>query len=314
MDALSSTPPIAYTDLSSLRRIPSDQDGLDAVAKQFESLFVDQMLKSMRAATRALSPDSLLGGPELELRQEMLDHQWAIHLSENGGLGLRDLITDQLGGRPAAAGVERLPEVAADAGGGTKPAPLRRLSSRAAAAEFEALRSATPVSVQAGFARDLMPIAERVLDGTPLDPRAVVAQAALETGWGRHTLRLPDGRSSFNLFGIKAAAGGATSQHASGAVAARTTEYRDQEAEQVTAEFRVYPSAAAAVADYRDLLLSSPRYADAVASAKDPAAFADALQQAGYATDPLYGAKLQQVQGSLADLLQSAPTLASRTD
>ncbi|MEM1436519.1 MAG: flagellar assembly peptidoglycan hydrolase FlgJ [Pseudomonadota bacterium] len=304
MSSVPSTPPIAYTDLSSLRRLPSDSDGLDAVAKQFESLFVDQMLKSMRKATSALAPNPMLGGPELELRQEMLDHQWAIHLSENGGLGLRDLITDQLGG-----GQGREARSA-----GLAPAQLLRSAESIAAEELTALRQAAPVSVQEGFARDLLSVAERVLADTDLDPRAVVAQAALETGWGRHTIRLPDGRSSFNLFGIKADAAGGAGSHATGVVAAQTTEYQGADAERVVARFRVYRTAAAAVADYRDLLLDSPRYAEAVRLAKDPGAFADALQRAGYATDPRYGAKLQQVQEYLSSLLRDAPTLASRTD
>ena len=278
---VTATSTISYTDLNALNHIENDSEGLDAVARQFESLFVNQMLKAMREATAALAEGSLLNSSELTMRQEMLDNQLAIHLSESGGLGLRTLIMAQLGGASSDQAV--MPSAMSPQSG--IPVALRRT---------EALVS-EPMSLKQGFIQGLLPQLEAKLDGSPLEPRAVLAQAALETGWGRYIPRRSDGHSSFNLFGIKASAGNETTAFANGAVNQRTTEYVDGEAHEIEAEFRAYPDFGAAIADYRALLQNSPRYAGVLRAAKDPVAFADALQEAGYATDPKYAMKLRQV-------------------
>lgn len=292
---------VSYTDLNSLRNLKDAEGNLDAVARQFESLFVDQLLKSMRNATAALSPDSLFGGSELELRQEMLDHQWAIHTSESGGLGLRQLIMSQLSGQASTA------EATAPIAAGSQ-APLLRQAS----ASYGPLADRPLPSVQEGFVKDLLPRLEVGLAGTPLVPETVLAQAALETGWGRHTLRLPNGQSSFNLFNIKATA--TQSSHASGSVTTTTDEFRGGQRAMVTADFRSYPDVDAAIADYRDLILGNARYAGAVEAAKDPVLFADALQEAGYATDPKYGIKVARVEASVMQWVRSARDQIAEAD
>ncbi|MEM6710088.1 MAG: glucosaminidase domain-containing protein [Pseudomonadota bacterium] len=283
-DPLTSSP-ISYFDVGQLRNQTGNGNDLEAVAAQFESLFVSQMLKAMREATRALASEPLFGGSELTLRQDMLDQQWAIHLSESGGLGLRDLILGQLQGRSTplrepADGVVRLKAAAVGS---------RSISTQAALT--------SPVSLQVGFVRDLLPKLEQGLSGTPLEARVVLAQAALETGWGKHVIRDASGRSSFNLFGIKA---GASPDEA--VALAETTEFVNGRAERRQEPFRAYASTDASIADYRRLLVTGERYADAL-GAKDPSAFADALQEAGYATDPDYATKLKRVYQSVLRVL-----------
>ena len=125
------------------------------------------------------------------------------------------------------------------------------------------------------------------------DPRALLAQAALETGWGRAILQHPDGRSSNNLFNIKA-----DHRWDGERVSVNTLEYRDGVARQEQANFRAYDSLAESFEDYVTFLRGSPRYREALARAGDGQAFAAALQKAGYATDPAYGAKIARIMGS----------------
>jgi flagellar protein FlgJ len=141
------------------------------------------------------------------------------------------------------------------------------------------------------FVSRVWPHALEVSRATGIPAHFMVAQAALETGWGRSEPRLADGRPSFNIFGIKAgrAWGGA-------AVEAQTTEFVDGVPQRRTERFRAYGSYAEAFRDYASLLLTSPRYAG-LAGVQDPVAFARGLQQAGYATDPLYAAKLERIIG-----------------
>jgi flagellar protein FlgJ len=145
------------------------------------------------------------------------------------------------------------------------------------------------------FVSTLWPAAVSASRKTGIPPQFLLAQAALETGWGRQEPRLADGRPSYNLFGIKAGSGW------SGAVAeASTTEYGANGQElRVVERFRAYASYAEAFDDYARLVSTQPRYAQ-VLGARDAASFAQGLQSAGYATDPAYADKLMRVIGSPA--------------
>jgi flagellar protein FlgJ len=138
--------------------------------------------------------------------------------------------------------------------------------------------------------RDVWPHAERAAKRLAVAPQALLAQAALETGWGRHVMRSADGASSNNLFGIKAGGG-----WQGDSVARPTIEYENGVAERTLARFRAYPDVAATFDDYADLIGTHPRYRSVRGSGDDVAAFADALQQAGYATDPRYAEKINGV-------------------
>jgi flagellar protein FlgJ len=260
------------------------------VAKQFESLFVQTMLKSMRAATPG---DSLFGGDGVKQYRSLLDQQLAINVSQGPGIGLAAMLERQL---LAQSGLSK----------DTPPAPAthslaayrRRPPVPASPAGPPAAAPATstqtvPWESPESFVRSIWPTAQRTADSLGIPPEALVAQAALETGWGAHVLRQADGRSSFNLVNIKAHAG-----WAGDTVQVATLEYRDGSTVRQTADFRAYSSVAEAFADYADFLRRQPRYAEALNSGGDASAFLRSLQRAGYATDPAYADKVQRIMDS----------------
>ena len=140
------------------------------------------------------------------------------------------------------------------------------------------------------FVSALLPVAERISRDTGIDPKLMVAQAALETGWGRHMIRGEQGEPSFNLFGIKA-----DSRWKGNAVSLTTTEYREGLPMKEQASFRAYQDYESSFRDYVSFLESNPRYRDVLSAADRPEVFAEKLQEAGYATDPNYGSKIRQI-------------------
>ncbi|MCZ6644207.1 MAG: flagellar assembly peptidoglycan hydrolase FlgJ [Gammaproteobacteria bacterium] len=267
----------AYTDVNALQRLKGQgAEGIRAAAQQFESLFIDLWLQSMRAAGDSFSEGSYLTSRETKLHQEMLDHQWAIHMAENGGLGLADVIVDQIG------------SVSVD--------ESQSLSSGQPTSISEGLRIQTNGFKKAqfdsaeAFIEELIPRFRDALEGTPLSAVAVLAQSALETGWGQHIIQKANGDSSHNLFGIKAGA-----DWQGDAVRVRTVEFSHGRPRHEVGEFRRYENWEAAVRDYVALLSGNERYSTVLEHAQDPERFADELQKAGYATDPAYARKLKSV-------------------
>ena len=255
-------------------------------SRQFEALFMNELMKSMRAtALEADDGSGSLSGRNLST--SMLDGQFAQQLSGRLG-GLSEAIQRQL---ERQMGLAPGPIPVTGSANNT-PAPL--------AAQPQPVR--VPQAGAAGFVQQHMDAAQRAQAETGIPAAFMVSQAALETGWGRKEIRHADGSPSFNLFGIKAGAGW------KGPVAeVVTTEYVDGRPQKVTAKFRTYGSYAESFADYARLMTRSPRYAaatQAVAAqsrgaatgdATHAARFATGLQQAGYATDPAYAEKLTRV-------------------
>jgi peptidoglycan hydrolase FlgJ len=241
-------------------------------ARQFEALFMNELMKSMRASV----PDSGLGdNASATLGRDMLDQQHATQLTGMRG-GLSEAIMRQLerqmglspGPIPATGSANNTPQPLA-----AQPAPTR-----------------IPQVGAAGFVQQHDGAARRAEAATGIPAAFMVSQAALETGWGRKEIRHADGAPSFNLFGIKA--GGSWK----GPVAeVMTTEYVNGKAQKVVAKFRAYGSYAESFADYAQLIKGSPRYAGVVADAGSAQGFARGLQRAGYATDPAYADKLTRV-------------------
>ena len=277
--------------------------GVKKVAQQFESIFIGMMLKSMRQATQ---DDPLFSGPGTRQYRGLYDQQLAMSMAKRGGFGIAKMVEGQMMRNAGldhsaktpldpsisayrADPVERARVIAPAAQTGGTPNPSASTASRGHAAQW-----ASP----SDFVRSILPAAKRAAARIGVDPRAIVAQAALETGWGQHVMTGPHGKSSFNLFGIKAGAG-----WTGNTVTAPTTEYRNGTAGPETAQFRAYDSVQACVDDYAQFLQSHPRYQKAL-SAGDVAAFSKALQQAGYATDPNYARKIQGI--AHGGLLQSA--------
>ena len=281
------------------REVRTDADSpeaLRAVAKQFEGLFAQMLIKSMRAASFG---EGLMDSEQSEFYRDIFDQQLAAELSEGPGLGLAEMLFRQLSqGTPADAST---PATGA-------AAPAATAAPAADATPAATTSGASPASREA-FVRELWPHAERAGRVLGVDPSTIVSHAALETGWGRALPRRDDGQSSHNVFGIKAA--GAWQ---GGAAAASTLEYRDGAMQRGVERFRAYGSLAEGVDDYARLIGRAGRYADARGTGSDAAAFAQALQRGGYATDPAYATKLQAVAEQVRSLARGQDPLKVAAD
>ncbi|RAI72722.1 flagellar assembly peptidoglycan hydrolase FlgJ [Pseudomonas fluorescens] len=393
----------SYSDLNRLNQLKvgdKNSDGnLRKVAQEFESLFLGEMLKSMRSATEALGQDNPLNTPAAKQYQEMYDQQLAVSMSrEGGGIGLADVLMRQMSkNKPLAPGEATAASLAKQeaakaalqtpvaAGTVALNGPLSRVNgqrplwaSRSVHTSQEAgegahrndmalinqrrlalppkladrllaglVPSATatvatvnktqlperPTTTGSGplyngdwlanaqqsstggmqiygramaqiplappkkafssadqFVNTMLPMAREAAARIGVDPRYLVAQAALETGWGKSVMRAQDGSSSHNLFGIKAG----TSWQGNSARAI-TSEFRNGQMVKETAEFRSYDSYKDSFHDLVTLLQTNNRYQDVVKSADNPEQFVRELQKAGYATDPDYASKISQI-------------------
>ncbi len=265
-------------------RTASERDPKAAIketAKQFEAMFMQQLLKSMREAQAAMS-SGMMENSGTNLGNEMLDGEYAKQMSGTTG-GLADVIARQL---------ERQMGTAT-----TGPVTLKPFANAPGAAPPAAAAGSPAVSTsgkQAEFVRSHTDAARAAEAETGIPAGFMVAQAAHESGWGRHEIKNADGSTSFNVFGIKA--GG----NWKGPVAeVTTTEYTAGVARKVTAKFRAYSSYEESFKDYARMMKDSPRYGQVMASASgdnaSAAGFAQGLQRAGYATDPAYADKLTRV-------------------
>lgn len=283
--------------LTSLKQDARAQDpaALKEAAKQFESLFTQMLLKNMREANKSFG-DSMFGSDQADFYQGMFDDQMALHLSQGKGLGLADMLIRQLTQAPAA----RL-----EAGG-------QGSAVEKGAAVFEAASQKSPsatasshqpiVSSKEDFIRTYLPHAEAAGRELGVDPHALLAQAALETGWGKSVPCNANGDCSFNLFGIKA-----TGRWNGDSVSVPTIEFEEGIPVRKAERFRAYASPADSFRDYANLIRNNPRYENALGTGNDVAGFATALQQGGYATDPAYANKIVTVARELREL-------SSRTD
>jgi flagellar protein FlgJ len=302
---------------------------LTAAARQFEALFLQKMLKSMRDA---IPKSGLLDNAQSKTYQQMLDGQWAQILAKRG-IGLADMLTRQLRGtlsepaantdgdkkakitdiarakpRPLGPSVPLAPSKPAAQPVHTGPLftasqPIVALIQPPAAPE-SVRRKQTPDYVSR-FIKRLEPEVAAAARATGLPKRLILAQAALESGWGRHEIASGDGKRSYNVFNIKA--GGWNGPR----VDVATTEYHNGHTQAARAGFRVYDSYAAAFADYVRLLQDSPRYAPVLAAPTAKAA-AHALQACGFATDPNYGDKLVAIMAELpSDQIPAAKPLVN---
>jgi len=311
--------------LATLRAAGDTSDARRAVAKQFEALFLGLMLRQMREAASVID-GGLIDNDRLELQQGLFDEQIALSLAQGRGIGLADALLRSFGGAGSAnlagnAG-ESLGIAGFDGRGTTAVLAARATDAAAAAAAAnagvttdatDAVHAAHPPAAAdtapadtepstllqtlndaralaagdpAGFVATLWPHAVRAARRLGTMPAVLIAQAALETGWGKSLPRNPQGESSLNLFGIKA---GGDWQGPRAVVP--TLEFADGVPEQRREPFRMYRSIGEAFDDYVALLESRPRYADAIGE-RSPAAFAAALQRGGYATDPDYARKI----------------------
>lgn len=260
----------------------SSPEALRAAAQQFEALFMNMLMKSMREAT---PQDGLFDSDQTRMYTSMLDQQLTQRMASRG-IGLADVMVRQLSaslGMPPAGGSDT-PDAALAGPGAAAPVAAPPVQPVAPSRGRDA-----PAHVEA-FVQRLLPHAQAASAGSGIPARFMLGQAALETGWGRAEIRGADGQNSYNLFGIKAGPGwkGKT-------VDIVTTEYVDGKPQKQVDSFRAYDSYADSFHDYARLLRSNPRYQNVIAQAQDAAGFAQGLQQAGYATDPNYAQKLLSV-------------------
>ena len=264
----------------------SSPETLKQVASQFEALFMHMMLKSMREASFG---DDLFGSEQSNFYRDMYDQQLSITLARKHGLGLADVLVRQLGGDRLMAAVT------GESGKDNIALTLDRLRAHVPV-ETQGKRAAADPTA---FVHKLWPHAERAASNLGVAPEAIVAVAALETGWGGAVMQRPDGRSANNLFGIKADANWSGAR-----VSASTREFVNGSAVTRRETFRAYDSVAESVEDFTRFLKDSPRYREAVAAGSNAQAFVESLARGGYATDPVYARKLQSILGG--DTLRTA--------
>lgn len=364
-----------FTDLNRLNQFKvggDSQSNIKKVAQEFESVFVNEMMKAMRKASDVFGDDNFLNSNESKTYRDMYDQQLSVTLSKSGnGIGLANVLERQLskmkGGShrpspfPNVSSVEgdgetkrsgafkavdpqrddskllaqrrlSLPSRASSAlqaglaasGGAegqalagadwansitrqtSKVAPLVSLGNEAAATR-RAVEASSPTGKSvfasaADFIETMLPMAEEAARKIGVDARYLVAQAALETGWGKSIIRQADGSSSHNLFGIKAHRG-----WDGDSAKVMTTEFQGGKAVKEAASFRTYDSFAQSFNDYVSFLQGNGRYEEALASTDNPEQFVRELQEAGYATDPQYARKISQI----ARKMQTYQTIAS---
>jgi flagellar protein FlgJ len=320
-------PPQVYTDLNSVQQLnvlgkTDKQAALMGVAKQFESMLVQMMMKSMRDANAVFADGDVTASSEGKFYQDMMDNQLALSLSQGRGFGIAAALMRQLQGR---AGIQKTDAAntalnnsltrqtfSLDNATRTGALPLATPTApgdidnpRVNAAIQDALHqlfggdvgvtesAAVAPSIDGtpgNFVEALRPLAQRVGAALGVDSGVLLSQAALETGWGQKVAQCADGSSSFNFFNIKADA-----NWQGAVVKVPTIEYRDGVAVREWASFRAYNSPEESFADYAHLIASNPRYQQALDCADDPRAYVKALADAGYATDPRYAQKVLAV-------------------
>lgn len=268
-------------------------DAIKASAKQFEALFMNMIMKSMREAS---PQDGLMDNSETKTYTAMLDQKISENLAKRG-VGLADVLFRQLSA--TAATPPAGPMDASTLDPASRPQMKLKNSLSLDTSKPPAIPAMTvpvrqsfpaqPAHVKA-FQDRLSAHAEEASRATGIPAKFMLGQAALETGWGKKEIIASDGSASHNVFGIKA-----TSAWAGRVVEARTTEYVNGVAHSRIEKFRAYDSYADAFKDYAGMIKNNPRYQQVVASGGDAVGFAQGLQKAGYATDPNYAAKLTSI-------------------
>ncbi len=255
-----------------LQASKTPDQALKAAAQQFEALFMNMMLKSMRDAT---PQDGAMDNEQTRMFTGMLDQQLAQNISSGRGIGLADMLVKQLSQSGQTSSLKGLPP---------------NIGPAIVSPPTAAIPSAYNAATQQDFVNQMMPHVLKASNASGVPPELMLSQAALESGWGKRQIMMPDGTSSHNLFGIKAGA----NWH--GKVAeVMTTEYKNGVAQKKIEKFRAYDSYEEAFKDYGRMMSNNPRYAGVMQQSGSPIGMAHALQSAGYATDPKYAEKLVSV-------------------
>lgn len=311
-----------YTDFTGLQKMRANSKGkaqgetLQKVAQQFEAIFLQHALKSMRQANKPFQSD-LLHSNQTEFYQDLYDKQITMHLSKSGA-GLAEVIVNQLqktqgqSTTPSGGKQVDLPSPFGDMPVAQLKVLFARNQQQSDTVAVDNVKSTKPIALpqdildklsqnvnaivkdKKSFLQGLYHSAKAASKILGIDPRFLLAQAALETAWGKRIITSKDGQTSFNLFGIKA-----DSSWQKDKVNITTTEYRNGKRQKEVAAFRQYGSFAESFKDYVNFLQDNPRYKNALQNTSDVKTFANELQRAGYATDPNYAKKILRIMRSL---------------
>jgi len=270
-----------YTDLNGLAKLKTaakqqTPESIKEVAEKFESIFVGMMLKSMRAAK--LTEGGLMDNDQSKMFQDMYDQQLSLELSGKSGIGLADVIAKQLSPK-----VHQPIDVLNLESYQARPIRMQEMGTKVFANE-------QPMRSKEDFVQRLQSAAKKAAKALGVDAQVLLAQAALETGWGKNINQTANGQSSFNLFNIKANNSWDGKQ-----TVVNTLEFHQGVARQEKAKFRAYDNYEASFADYVQFIKQSPRYHKALEKGADAAQYIHELQAAGYATDPKYADKVMRV-------------------
>lgn len=303
-----------YLDQNSLNAVKAmgrknDPQALKEIAKKFEAMFVQQMMKSMRDANEVFSDGDMFSSSEVKFHQEMLDQQMVLNLTSGKGIGLATSMYQQMQAMynksaPAETTDEQLTLAPI-----AKPL-AKNIITHAKAAEPPILISRAAIvtdknsiaQTQEEFVAALMPYAKQAAAELNIKTDVLLAQAALETGWGKHVIHDAQGKNSFNIFNIKK-----SSSWEGKSVGVKTLEYQKGIAQQEHAEFRQYNNYLHSFSDYVNVMKTNPRYQQALGAGANSAGYAEALQAAGYATDPDYAEKIKQL--LMNDAIRSATVI-----
>lgn len=298
-----------YTDIQGLASLKAggSENRIEAIKKvghEFESMFIKQLFKNMRDTNRIFNQDNPMSSSEVEFHQDMLDQQLSLSIASGSsfgkGLGIADAFIRQLSSQydiddkktsvdNDSRHISRIREMALPVIKSIQKENSIELKNganiEAVSAEINA--GGTSFSSPQDFINQLYSMAKGAAKKLGTNAEILLSQAALETGWGQHIMQANNGESSHNLFGIKSQGSwqGKTIDKAS-------LEYEQGSIKKVVSGFRQYDSFKDSFMDYVDFLKSSPRYDKAIAAAGDPKEYVEALQQAGYATDPEYANKI----------------------
>lgn len=307
-----------YQDFTAINKLRTEaqqkgqeRETLLKVSKQFEGIFMQMLMKSMRDANAVFEQDNPLNSNYTKFYRDMHDQQLTSELSQQGSLGLAEMMVEQLmpGGNTLPASLVERKGVTV-----TQPEALRNIRQATAEQRSAASQPAEPLTTKPSsgkvspmapqfdspesFVKAMLPEAKRVAAALGTQPEAILAQAALETGWGQKVIRQNDGSSSHNLFNIKA-----DSRWQGDKASTSTLEFEQGVAVKRNAAFRSYDSFADSFNDYLDFLKNSPRYQNVINQSLNPARFLQGLQEAGYATDPNYASKAISLVSKIAGWL-----------
>lgn len=288
----------SYTDLNQLNNIrelggENQNAALKELSKQFESILVNMMLKSMRDANAVFEEGSMFQSNEMDFYRDMMDNEMALHMSQGRGFGLADSFYQQM---VRQFQVDEYQNAAEDADLKPLEANFRRQptpivqnhgSSNTASNAASNERDIFNFVDQADFVKKIYPHARAAAQQLGLDPSVLVAQSALETGWGQHVIKGQSGDSSYNLFNIKA-----DNRWEGEKMAVATLEFRNGSMKPERAAFRSYQNFEESMNDYVNFVQGEARYQDALQQVQNPKDYIKALHEAGYATDPDYAEKV----------------------